>query len=57
MYVSFCSLLIGIHRNIIPWVKKHKVNPVTGGHIKQGDLVTLKFEKNADGVTPLLIPG
>uniref|UniRef100_A0A6B2L1Y4 Uncharacterized protein n=1 Tax=Arcella intermedia TaxID=1963864 RepID=A0A6B2L1Y4_9EUKA len=35
--------------NIIPWVKKHKVDPVTGEPLKSGDLITLNFSKNNEG--------
>eukprot|EP01127_Copromyxa_protea_P020121 TRINITY_DN6668_c0_g1_i1.p1 TRINITY_DN6668_c0_g1~~TRINITY_DN6668_c0_g1_i1.p1 ORF type:complete len:538 (-),score=120.63 TRINITY_DN6668_c0_g1_i1:23-1600(-) len=35
--------------NIMPWLRKHKVNPITGAPMKPGDLISLKFEKDADG--------
>jgi len=36
--------------NIIPFLKKHKVNPVTGQPMRASSLVPLHFYKNADGV-------
>jgi len=35
--------------SIIPWLKKHKVDPVSGVPLKPGDLIELKFHKNQDG--------
>jgi len=35
--------------NIIPWLKKHKIDPVTGKPLKALDLVKLNFFKNPDG--------
>ncbi|KAL8712169.1 MAG: hypothetical protein Q9220_003603 [cf. Caloplaca sp. 1 TL-2023] len=35
--------------NILPWLKKHGTNPVTGADLKSGDLVKLYFHKNDDG--------
>ncbi|KAL8934388.1 MAG: hypothetical protein Q9216_005941, partial [Gyalolechia sp. 2 TL-2023] len=35
--------------NILPWLKKHGTNPVTGADLKSGDLIKLNFAKNDDG--------
>lgn len=35
--------------NIIPYIKKHGRHPVTGGTLKQEDLIPLTFHKNSDG--------
>ena len=35
--------------NILPWIKKHKTNPLTGETLVPGDLVRLKFAKNEQG--------
>eukprot|EP01125_Pyxidicula_operculata_P012340 TRINITY_DN404_c0_g1_i2.p1 TRINITY_DN404_c0_g1~~TRINITY_DN404_c0_g1_i2.p1 ORF type:complete len:483 (+),score=122.03 TRINITY_DN404_c0_g1_i2:16-1464(+) len=35
--------------NIYPWLKKHKVDPVTGKPLKATDLIKLTFHKNASG--------
>ena len=35
--------------NILPWLKKHGTNPVTGQPLSAKDLITLNFYKNADG--------
>ncbi|KAH8148414.1 uncharacterized protein LAJ45_07516 [Morchella importuna] len=35
--------------NIIPWLKKHGTNPVTGGKLAYGELLKLNMHKNDDG--------
>ncbi len=35
--------------NILPWLKKHGTNPVTGAPLKSADLIKLQFAKNDDG--------
>ncbi|KAL8776477.1 MAG: hypothetical protein Q9213_008258, partial [Squamulea squamosa] len=35
--------------NILPWLKKHGTNPVTGAPLKSTDLIKLNFTKNDDG--------
>lgn len=35
--------------NIMPYLKKHKRNPVTGEPLSHKDLLRLNFAKNADG--------
>lgn len=35
--------------NILPFVKKYGLNPVTGKKMKAGELIKLNFAKNADG--------
>ncbi|KAL8865422.1 MAG: hypothetical protein Q9174_006894, partial [Haloplaca sp. 1 TL-2023] len=35
--------------NILPWLKKHGTNPVTGGTLERQDLIKLHFTKNDDG--------
>ncbi|KAJ3330594.1 RING-type E3 ubiquitin-protein ligase ppil2 [Blyttiomyces sp. JEL0837] len=35
--------------NIIPWLKKHGTNPITGEKLASKDLITLHFHKNAEG--------
>ncbi|KAL8680286.1 MAG: hypothetical protein Q9186_003524 [Xanthomendoza sp. 1 TL-2023] len=35
--------------NILPWLKKHGTNPVTGRPLKPTELIKLKFSKNDDG--------
>ncbi|KAI4277749.1 MAG: hypothetical protein LQ337_001560, partial [Flavoplaca oasis] len=35
--------------NILPWLKKHGTNPVTGAPLKSTDLIKLSFTKNEDG--------
>ncbi|KAL8711933.1 MAG: hypothetical protein Q9225_007023, partial [Loekoesia sp. 1 TL-2023] len=35
--------------NILPWLKKHGTNPVTGAPLKPTDLVKLQFTRNDDG--------
>ncbi|KAJ1564269.1 Peptidyl-prolyl cis-trans isomerase cyp8, partial [Cladochytrium tenue] len=35
--------------NIVPWIKKHGTNPVTGEPLAAADLITLHFHKNATG--------
>lgn len=35
--------------NIMPYVRKHKKNPVTGDALAPKDLVRLNVSKNADG--------
>lgn len=37
------------HRNIIPFIQKHKVDPMTGEPLARKDLVKLHFHKNAEG--------
>jgi len=37
------------HENIIRWLMKHDTNPVTGGPLKQSDLIKLNFAKNDSG--------
>jgi len=34
---------------IIPWIKKHKVDPVKGVPLKSGDLIKLNFFTNQEG--------
>lgn len=36
-------------RNILPYIKKYGKHPVTGGPLKQEDLIALTFHKNSDG--------
>jgi peptidyl-prolyl cis-trans isomerase-like protein 2 len=36
-------------KHIIPWLKKHGTNPVTGEKLDGRTLITLKFDKNEDG--------
>ncbi|VUZ48631.1 unnamed protein product [Hymenolepis diminuta] len=35
--------------NVLPFVRKHGINPVTGKKMKVSELVKLNFHKNADG--------
>lgn len=35
--------------NIIPWLKKHKEDPVTGKPLKVSDLIKLNYHKNQEG--------
>ncbi|KZF26740.1 hypothetical protein L228DRAFT_243252 [Xylona heveae TC161] len=35
--------------NILPWLKKHGTNPVTGKPLKSSELIKLNFAKNDDG--------
>ncbi|KAL8799645.1 MAG: hypothetical protein Q9182_005747 [Xanthomendoza sp. 2 TL-2023] len=35
--------------NILPWLKKHGTNPVTGAPLKSTELIKLNFFKNDDG--------
>ena len=35
--------------NIIPYLKKHGTDPVTGQKLGSGDLIKLNFSRNADG--------
>ncbi|KAI4235207.1 MAG: hypothetical protein L6R40_006504 [Gallowayella cf. fulva] len=35
--------------NILPWLKKHGTNPVTGAPLNSTDLIKLTFTKNDDG--------
>ncbi|KAL8992982.1 MAG: hypothetical protein Q9169_006684 [Polycauliona sp. 2 TL-2023] len=35
--------------NILPWLKKHGTNPVTGAPLKSTDLIKLSFTKNDEG--------
>ena len=35
--------------NIVPYIQKHKTNPVTGLPIKLSQLIKLSFYQNADG--------
>ncbi|KAL8923905.1 MAG: hypothetical protein Q9208_004342 [Pyrenodesmia sp. 3 TL-2023] len=35
--------------NILPWLKKHGTNPVTGAPLKSTELIKLHFAKNDDG--------
>ncbi|KAJ3024389.1 UNVERIFIED_CONTAM: Peptidyl-prolyl cis-trans isomerase cyp8 [Siphonaria sp. JEL0065] len=35
--------------HILPWIKKHGTNPVTGEPLAAKDLIPLHFHKNADG--------
>jgi len=35
--------------NILPWLKKHGTNPVTGLPMKSSELIKLKFAKNDEG--------
>ncbi|KAL8644872.1 MAG: hypothetical protein Q9226_007557, partial [Calogaya cf. arnoldii] len=35
--------------NILPWLKKHGTNPVTGAPLKSTDLIKLNFTKNDEG--------
>jgi peptidyl-prolyl cis-trans isomerase-like protein 2 len=36
-------------KHIIPWLKKHGTNPVTGEKLDGRTLISLKFDKNEDG--------
>jgi len=38
-----------LFRNIIPYIKKYKRNPVTAQPLKMTDLIKLKFHKNQNG--------
>ena len=38
-----------MNRNIIPYIKKYKRNPVTGQPLKMTDLIKLNFHKNPKG--------
>eukprot|EP01126_Amoeba_proteus_P055520 TRINITY_DN6898_c0_g1_i1.p1 TRINITY_DN6898_c0_g1~~TRINITY_DN6898_c0_g1_i1.p1 ORF type:complete len:529 (-),score=114.15 TRINITY_DN6898_c0_g1_i1:145-1731(-) len=35
--------------SVLPWIKKYKVNPVTGEPMSVADLISLKFVKNDEG--------
>ncbi|KAJ3231540.1 RING-type E3 ubiquitin-protein ligase ppil2 [Chytriomyces hyalinus] len=35
--------------HIVPWIKKHGTNPVTGEKLSTADLIPLHFHKNAEG--------
>ncbi|TGZ46907.1 hypothetical protein CRM22_011076 [Opisthorchis felineus] len=35
--------------NILPFVRKHGINPVTGKKMKAGELIKLAFHRNSDG--------
>ena len=35
--------------SIVPEIKKHGLNPITGKSMKQSDLIKLNFHKNDDG--------
>ncbi|KAI9329684.1 hypothetical protein DFJ73DRAFT_648635 [Zopfochytrium polystomum] len=35
--------------NIVPWLKKHGTNPITGEPLATKDLITLHFHKNSSG--------
>mmetsp|Transcript_6635 Transcript_6635/g.16912 ORF Transcript_6635/g.16912 Transcript_6635/m.16912 type:complete len:553 (-) Transcript_6635:44-1702(-) len=35
--------------NIIPYIKKYGVNPITGGKLEVSELLPMQFHKNADG--------
>ncbi|KAI8840775.1 cyclophilin-like domain-containing protein [Chytriomyces cf. hyalinus JEL632] len=35
--------------HIVPWIKKHGTNPVTGAKLSTADLIPLHFHKNAEG--------
>ncbi|KAJ3247493.1 Peptidyl-prolyl cis-trans isomerase cyp8 [Chytriomyces hyalinus] len=35
--------------HIVPWIKKHGTNPVTGVKLSTADLIPLHFHKNAEG--------
>ncbi|KAJ3191862.1 Peptidyl-prolyl cis-trans isomerase cyp8 [Irineochytrium annulatum] len=37
------------HCHIVPWIKKHGTNPVTGEKLEAKDLIPLNFHKNQDG--------
>jgi hypothetical protein len=39
---------------IIPYLRKHGTDPVTGKKMSSGDLIPLKFAKNADGLSAVL---
>jgi peptidyl-prolyl cis-trans isomerase-like 2 len=41
--------LIFDHENIIRWLMKHDTNPVTGGPLRQSDLIKLNFAKAETG--------
>lgn len=34
---------------IIPWIREHGTNPVTGKHLAAGDLLKVHFFHNSDG--------
>ena len=38
--------------NLVPFVRKHKVNPVTGEAMVPSDIIRLNMAKNADGYSP-----
>lgn len=35
--------------NLVPFVRKHKVNPVSGEVMTPSDIIRLNMAKNADG--------
>lgn len=35
--------------NLVPFIQKHKVNPVSGEAMSTSDIIRLKMAKNADG--------
>jgi hypothetical protein len=42
-------------KQIIPYLRKHGTDPVTGKKLSSGDLLPLNFAKNADGSSRLLL--
>lgn len=36
-------------RNILPWLKKYKIDPITGKSLSAKDLIPLHFHKNDKG--------
>ncbi|KAF5402009.1 Peptidyl-prolyl cis-trans isomerase [Paragonimus heterotremus] len=47
--VHFAIHLIFFRRNVLPFVRKHGLNPVTGKKMKAGELIKLNFHRNSDG--------
>ena len=39
--------------NLVPFVRKHKVNPVTGEPMSSSDIIRLNMAKNSDGYVML----
>ena len=35
--------------SLVPFIRKHKVNPVTGEPMAAADIIRLNMSKNADG--------
>ena len=37
------------YENIVPFLKKHKSDPVTGDPMTEGDIIRMHMDKNSDG--------